>query len=120
MRFGVTLPPFDALADPRRLADLAVAAEAAGWDGCFVWDHVYYRPPVRAVSDPWTALAAIAMQTSRVTIGPMVTPLARRRPHVVARQVVALDALSNGRFVLGVGLGLDRSGGELVRFGEEA
>jgi alkanesulfonate monooxygenase SsuD/methylene tetrahydromethanopterin reductase-like flavin-dependent oxidoreductase (luciferase family) len=119
VRFGLTLPIFDELADPLVLADLAAGAEEAGWDGVFVWDHVIYRPPVRAVTDPWIATAAMATRTRRVLLGPMVVPLARRRPHIVARQAVALDHLSAGRFVLGVGLGLDRSGGELSRFGEE-
>ena len=119
MRAGLTLPIFDGLADPRLLADLAATAEQAGWDGVFVWDHVVYRSPVRAATDPWIATAAMAARTERVALGPMVTPLARRRPQVVARQAVALDHLSGGRLVLGVGLGLDRSGGELSRFGEE-
>jgi alkanesulfonate monooxygenase SsuD/methylene tetrahydromethanopterin reductase-like flavin-dependent oxidoreductase (luciferase family) len=115
----LTIPIFDELADPAVLAQLAAEAEAAGWDGFFIWDHVNYREPVQAVTDPWIALAAIACHTKRITIGPMVTPLARRRPHVLARQVVALDRLSRGRLVLGAGLGLDTSGGEFSRFGEE-
>src|SRR4051812_47040547 len=119
MRFGLTLPPFDGLADPGLLADLAVAAEAAGWDGVFVWDHVRYRAPVRAATDPWIALAAIAVRTERIALGPMVTPLARRRPHIVARQLVAIDQLSAGRVVLRAGLGPDRSGEEFARFGEQ-
>ncbi len=119
MRFGVALPPFGELADPRVVQDLAVTAEGAGWDGVFVWDHIDYRAPVEAVGDPWITMAAIAAVTDRVELGPMVTPLARRRPHVVAREIVALDLLSGGRFVFGAGLGLDGSGGELSRFGEE-
>jgi alkanesulfonate monooxygenase SsuD/methylene tetrahydromethanopterin reductase-like flavin-dependent oxidoreductase (luciferase family) len=119
IRAGITLPIFDELADPRLVGDLGAEAEAAGWDGVFVWDHVYYREPVRAVTDPWTALACIAMQTSRVALGPMVTPVPRRRPQVLARQIAALDQLSGGRFVFGAGLGLDGSGRELSRFGEE-
>jgi alkanesulfonate monooxygenase SsuD/methylene tetrahydromethanopterin reductase-like flavin-dependent oxidoreductase (luciferase family) len=119
MRRGLFLPIFDELADPATLARLAVRAEARGWDGVFVWDHVVYRPPVTSATDPWIALAAIAAATERVQIGPMVTPLARRRPWIVARQAVALDHLSGGRMVLGLGLGLDASGGELSRFGEE-
>jgi alkanesulfonate monooxygenase SsuD/methylene tetrahydromethanopterin reductase-like flavin-dependent oxidoreductase (luciferase family) len=119
MRRGVSLPIFDELADPATLARLAVRAEARGWDGVFVWDHVMYRPPVAAATDPWIALAAMAAATERIELGPMVTPLARRRPWIVARQAVALDRLSGGRFVLGLGLGLDSSGGELSRFGEE-
>lgn len=119
MRAGLFLPIFDELADARLLGDLAAKAEAAGWDGVFVWDHVYYRAPVRSATDPWTAMACIAMATSRIAFGPMVTPVARRRPHVLARQVAALDQLSKGRFVFGAGLGLDASGGELSRFGEQ-
>jgi alkanesulfonate monooxygenase SsuD/methylene tetrahydromethanopterin reductase-like flavin-dependent oxidoreductase (luciferase family) len=119
VKFGLTLPIFDELADPRVLAGLARAAESGAWDGIFVWDHVYYRAPVAAATDPWIAIAAMATQTTSILLGPMVTPLARRRPQVVARQVVALDHLSNGRIVLGVGLGLDQSGGEFQRFGEE-
>jgi alkanesulfonate monooxygenase SsuD/methylene tetrahydromethanopterin reductase-like flavin-dependent oxidoreductase (luciferase family) len=119
VRAGLTLPIFDELADPRVIGELAAEAEAAGWDGVFVWDHVYYRPPVRAVTDPWIALACVAQQTSRVLLGPMVTPVARRRPQVLARQIAALDQLAPDRCVFGVGLGLDGSGRELSRFGEE-
>ncbi|MGH9172694.1 MAG: LLM class flavin-dependent oxidoreductase [Acidimicrobiales bacterium] len=118
LRRGVFLPPFNELADPHRLVDLAVAAEERGWDGFFLWDHVLRRPEqAMDVADPWVALAAIAVATSRIRIGTMVTPIVRRRPQVLARQVVTLDHLSNGRAVLGLGLGVDTSG-ELSRFGE--
>lgn len=118
MRRALYLPPFGELADPGVLADLAVAAEEAGLDGVFLWDHVV-RPlnPDLPVCDPWIALAAMASRTGRITLGTRVTPLSRRRPQVVARQSVALDQLSGGRFVLGVGLGGD-NGGELGRLGE--
>jgi alkanesulfonate monooxygenase SsuD/methylene tetrahydromethanopterin reductase-like flavin-dependent oxidoreductase (luciferase family) len=119
MRFGLTLPIFDRLADPSLLADLAVEAEAAGWDAVFVWDHIRYRLPAEAVTDPWIAMAAMAARTDRVLLGPMVTPLARRRPHVLARQLVALDHLSRGRIVFGVGLGIDGASGEFAALGDE-
>ena len=119
MRFGLDFPLFGDLADPCVVAEVAVAAETAGWDGVFVWDHIMYREPVTHAGDPWISLAAIAAATERVVIGPMVTPLPRRRPQVVARQCVALDQMTGGRFVLGAGLGLDRSGRELSAFGEE-
>jgi alkanesulfonate monooxygenase SsuD/methylene tetrahydromethanopterin reductase-like flavin-dependent oxidoreductase (luciferase family) len=119
-RRGLFLPPFDVLADPRRVAELAVQAENAGWDGVFLWDHLLYSAPVRAISDPWICCAAIATSTSRIQFGPMVTPLTRRRPQVLARQAAALDQLSGGRLVLGFGLGDDGEVGELSRFGEEA
>lgn len=117
VRRGLYLAPFDELSDPRTLVELAVAAEGAGWDGVFLWDHVLWRAPVRAVADPWIALSAIAAHTQRVRLGPLVTPLARRRVHKVARETVTLDHLSRGRLTLGVGLG-SSGHGELERFGE--
>lgn len=117
MRFGLYVAPFGELADAAALADIGARAEAAGWDGLFVWDHVMTTPGV-AVADPWVALAAIAQRTERVRLGPMVTPLARRRPWDVARAAATLDHLSNGRTVLGVGLGGDGRR-ELSAFGEE-
>jgi alkanesulfonate monooxygenase SsuD/methylene tetrahydromethanopterin reductase-like flavin-dependent oxidoreductase (luciferase family) len=117
MKHGLFLAPFDELVDPRMLADLAAHAEAAGWDGVFLWDHVAYRPPVRAISDPWVALSAIACATERLRLGPMVTPLSRRRVQKLARETVTLDRLSDGRLTLGVGLGSDTTG-ELAPFGE--
>ena len=80
LKSAVWIPLFDELADARVVATLAASAEEAGWDGLFVWDHVRWRHPVRAVADPWVALTAAAMATETLRIGPMVTPLARRRP----------------------------------------
>src|SRR5919202_2140498 len=103
MRYGVTVPNFGECFDPRTLAEMAREAEAAGWDGFFLWDHVQFMPTPTV--DPWVALAAIALATERVRIGPLVTPLPRRRPVKLARETVSLDHLSNGRLVLGVGIG---------------
>jgi alkanesulfonate monooxygenase SsuD/methylene tetrahydromethanopterin reductase-like flavin-dependent oxidoreductase (luciferase family) len=115
---GLFLAPFDELVDPRLVAELAAAAEEHGWDGLFVWDHIAYRAPVRAVADPWIVLSAVAAATRTLRIGPMVTPLARRRVQKLARETVTLDHLSQGRLILGVGLGSDNSG-ELSPWGEE-
>lgn len=115
---GIFLAPFDELADPRVLVSLAERAEAAGWEGFFLWDHMAYEAPVRALADPWVAMAAVACATSRLKIGALVTPLARRRVQKLARECVTLDQLSGGRLVFGAGLGGDK-GGELSRFGEE-
>ncbi|GIJ70813.1 LLM class flavin-dependent oxidoreductase [Virgisporangium ochraceum] len=118
MRFGVSVPPFGPFADPVALADLAVSAEAAGWDGFLVWDHMVYDPSFHPIGDVWVGLAAVAVRTRRLTIGTMVTPLARRRPWKVARETVSLDRLSGGRLVLGVGLG-DPVQWDYGWFGEE-
>ena len=119
LRSGLWLPLFDELADPVAVAGLAAEAEEAGWHGVFVWDHLRWQAPVRQVADPWITLAAIAAATERVRLGPMVTPLARRRPAKVARETATLDRLSGGRLVLGVGLGSDDFGNELSKTGEE-
>ena len=114
---GIYLAPCDELVEPNLLVELAQRAEANAWDGFLLWDHIRYQAPVQAVSDPWVALAAIACATDRLRIGPMVTPLSRRRVQKLARETVTLDHLSRGRLTLGVGLGSTRSG-ELAPFGE--
>lgn len=106
------------LADPGLIADVAVAAEDSGWDGVFVWDHLWNRTLV-PFADPFVTLAAIAMATERVVIGTMVTALPRRRPQLVAQSTTSLDRLSGGRMVLGLGLGVD-SYGEYSVFDEPA
>jgi alkanesulfonate monooxygenase SsuD/methylene tetrahydromethanopterin reductase-like flavin-dependent oxidoreductase (luciferase family) len=115
---GIFVAPFDELSDPRVLARLAAEAEQGGFDGFFVWDHITYRAPTRAVADPWVALSAVASATERVRIGPLVTPLPRRRVQKVARETATLDVLSGGRTVFGVGIGSDKSG-EFGPFGDE-
>ena len=119
LRSALWLPLFDDLADPVVVARLAAEAEEAGWHGVFVWDHLSWRAPVRQVADPWITLAAIAAATEHLRLGPMVTPLARRRPAKVARETATLDVLSGGRLTFGVGLGSDRFGGELSATGEQ-
>jgi alkanesulfonate monooxygenase SsuD/methylene tetrahydromethanopterin reductase-like flavin-dependent oxidoreductase (luciferase family) len=119
MRSGLFIPLFDALADPALVARLTAEAEEAGWHGVFVWDNLRYVEPVVEVADPWIALAAMATATERIRLGPLVTPLARRRPVKVARETATLDRLSGGRLTLGVGLGSDRFASEYSITGEE-
>lgn len=119
VRSGLFLPLFDDLADPVVVAGLAAEAEEAGWHGFFVWDQVRWREPVVDVADPWITLAAVAAATEAIRLGPMVTPLARRRPVQVARETATLDVLSGGRLTLGVGLGSDHYARELSMTGEE-
>jgi alkanesulfonate monooxygenase SsuD/methylene tetrahydromethanopterin reductase-like flavin-dependent oxidoreductase (luciferase family) len=106
MRYGLTLPCAGEGGDPRTTAELARLAEESGWDGVFLEDYIVHHSGKDAPTyDPWVALAAIAMATSRILIGTTVTPLPRRRPWKVARECVSLDHLSGGRVILGVGLG---------------
>jgi alkanesulfonate monooxygenase SsuD/methylene tetrahydromethanopterin reductase-like flavin-dependent oxidoreductase (luciferase family) len=106
MRYGLNLPNHGPAADIRAMADLARLAEDSGWDGFFVWDHVtWLRSDPRPVADVWVLLSAVAVATTRLRIGPMVSPIARRRPTKLARETASLDQLSGGRLTLGVGLG---------------
>jgi len=118
MSHGLFLPPFGPFGDPALLVDLAVAAEASGWDGFFLWDHLVHRVDGPYV-DAWIALAAIAARTERIRLGPLVTPVPRRRPWKLAREAASVDQLSRGRVVLGVGIGTDRYG-EFSAFSGEA
>jgi alkanesulfonate monooxygenase SsuD/methylene tetrahydromethanopterin reductase-like flavin-dependent oxidoreductase (luciferase family) len=118
MRYAVNLPNFGPYADPRTVAGLASHAEASGWDGLFVWDHVTFIKNWKLdIGDPWIILTAAALATQRIRLGPMITPLPRRRPSKLARETVTLDRLSGGRLVLGVGLG-DPPEDEYGTFGE--
>ncbi|MFJ4918521.1 LLM class flavin-dependent oxidoreductase [Streptomyces sp. NPDC088725] len=108
MRFSINIPNFGDFADARAVATVAVAAEQAGWDGLFVWDHVVHdkrRRRGQPFGDPWMLLTAAALATSRIRLGTLVTPVARRRPQQLARQVTTLDSLSGGRVIFGAGLG---------------
>ena len=123
MRYCVNVPIFGEYADVRVLAAMAREAEDAGWDGFFVWDHIQWSgeddgAPRQPAIDPWVAITAIALNTERIRIGPLVTPLPRRRPWKVVRETVTLDHLSGGRLTLGVGLGFP-PGLEFADFGED-
>lgn len=118
MKFGVNVPNFETFGDAAILAKLAQEAEAAGWDGFFVWDHMIFDDLWHPMVDPWVALAAVAVATERIRIGTMVTPIPRRRPWKLARETVSIDRLSNGRLMLGVGIG-DPARWEYGFFGEE-
>lgn len=115
MRFGICLANIGTYADPRAAVRIAHAAEAVGWDGVFTWDHLgfVWGPPA---ADPWVTLTAIACATERIRIGTTVTPVARRRPQVLAHQVATLDVLSGGRVLFGAGLGGSPS--EFSKFGD--
>ena len=117
MRFALNVPNFGQYGDPRLLAGLAREAEESGWDGFFLWDHIAWEGETD-YADPWISLSAIAVGTSSIRIGTMVTPLPRRRPWKVAHEAATLDRLSGGRLTLGVGIGGRER--EFGFFGEEA
>lgn len=117
MRFAASVPNFGDYGDVGLLVDLAVDAEAAGWDAFFLWDHIAW-PVAENFVDPWLALTAIALRTERLRVGTLITPLPRRRPWKVARETVTLDHLSAGRLILGVGSGIHAE--EFDHLGEEA
>jgi alkanesulfonate monooxygenase SsuD/methylene tetrahydromethanopterin reductase-like flavin-dependent oxidoreductase (luciferase family) len=116
VRFGLSFPNFGAYAEPTTMVGLAAAAEDAGWDGFFVWDHIVISDGM-PVADPWVLLGAIGQATGSMRIGPMVAALPRHRPWVVARQAVTIDRLTSGRMVLGVGIGYPPDV-EFATFGE--
>ena len=115
MKYAIDVHIFGEFSDVRVLAELAATAEAGGWDGFFIWDHIGLPQPT---ADVTVALSAIALATERIRFGAMVTPLARRRPHKFAREIASLDQLSNGRVTVGVGLGWP-PGEEYEAFGED-
>ncbi len=94
MKYGMALP----YNQVRNAPSLAKLAEETGWDGLFLGDAIWCE-------DPMMALAAAAMTTSRLRLGPMVIPAPLRKPWKIASEALALDRLSDGRTILGLGTG---------------
>jgi alkanesulfonate monooxygenase SsuD/methylene tetrahydromethanopterin reductase-like flavin-dependent oxidoreductase (luciferase family) len=117
MRFGVGLPTVGEFGDPVALVELAVAADQAGWDGVFFWDHLLFREPGWPVANSTVVLAAAAARTSRVRLGVLVNGVARRRAGQLAAETATADVLSGGRVVFGAGIGSYPD--EWTRFGED-
>jgi probable F420-dependent oxidoreductase len=104
MHYGIVMANLDDYADPHVAIRLAQAAEEAGWEAFFVWDHLGFVWRVPSC-DPWVVLSAVAISTTHLRLGTAITPLARRRPQIVANALASLDLLSGGRVVFGAGLG---------------
>lgn len=104
MHFGIEVVPFGYYSDPRSILELAVAAETAGWEGLWIWDHMNFP---YGVADPWITLAAVAASTKKIKLITGVAPAPRYRPHLLARTLSALDILSAGRVIFGSGLGIE-------------
>ena len=116
MHYGLLAANLGSYSDPRSVVHLAQTAERSGWESLLIWDHLgfVWGPPA---SDPWVTLAAIAVSTSKLLIGTGITPVPRRRPHVLAHEIATLDVLSGGRVIFGAGLGGVPS--EFTAFGED-
>ena|SRR2546426_6342296 len=119
VRFGLYMPNFGTAAHPKTVADLAETAEDNGWDGLYLWDHLVLWDKRVPIYDSFTSLAAAAMRTEYLRLGTTVSPLAKSKPWILARQTMSLDHLSNGRFTLGVGLGIEETV-DYDRWGEKA
>jgi len=104
MHYAIEVGPFGEYANPRHVVPLAQAAEAAGWEGIFIWDHLGFVWGMPS-GDPWVILAAVAQATERLKLATFVTPLPRRRPQVLANTLATLDLLSQGRVIFCAGLG---------------
>jgi alkanesulfonate monooxygenase SsuD/methylene tetrahydromethanopterin reductase-like flavin-dependent oxidoreductase (luciferase family) len=115
IRCAIDIAPLGDLSDPVSIVRLAVAAEAAGWDGLSIWDSTGVSMG-GAAADPFVTLAAVAAATERIRLIASVIVLSRRRPQLVVQAVATLDRVSGGRFVLGVGAGADP--GDFGSFGE--
>jgi alkanesulfonate monooxygenase SsuD/methylene tetrahydromethanopterin reductase-like flavin-dependent oxidoreductase (luciferase family) len=115
MRFGLVASNIGSYKTPANVVQLAETAEEAGWEALLLWDHLAWVWNGRPV-EPWTMLAAVATRTERLLLGTCVTPVPRRRPHVLALQVATVDEISGGRAVFGAGIGGQRK--EFEEFGE--
>jgi F420-dependent oxidoreductase-like protein len=117
-RFGLQIPSFTYPAGERsgtdgdaglfeRVAAIAGAAESAGFDSLWVMDHLFQIPMVGALDEPmfeaYTLLGALAARTGTARLGAMVTGVTYRNPALLAKQVTALDVISGGRAILGIG-----------------
>ncbi len=110
MRIGVQLPEVEWEVPFGELIEMAQTAEGVGFDSLWLGDHLLYDLPVgpRGPWEVWTSLAAIAASTTRITIGPLVASTAFHAPAMLAKQAATVDAISDGRLVVGLGAGWNR------------
>jgi alkanesulfonate monooxygenase SsuD/methylene tetrahydromethanopterin reductase-like flavin-dependent oxidoreductase (luciferase family) len=110
-KVGVQLPEVERFVPWPEYLDLARRAEAAGYASIWVGDHLIYDLPdgsVRGPYEAWTTLAAIATATDRVELGPLVAATSFHAPAMLAKQAATVDAISQGRLIVGLGAGWNR------------
>jgi len=118
MKYGLVLPLSGIDGNVEKLVEFAYIAEQEGWEGLFLEDYIMYWGQANTPTyDPWLTLTAIALRTQKMRLGITVTPLSRRRPWILVKEAVTLDHLSNGRVILGFGLG-DEQDKSFSGFGE--
>jgi alkanesulfonate monooxygenase SsuD/methylene tetrahydromethanopterin reductase-like flavin-dependent oxidoreductase (luciferase family) len=109
-RVGVQLPEVERHVPWPEMRDIALTAEAVGFDSVWMGDHLLYRDRegARGPWEAWSILAAVAAVTTRVAIGPLVASTSFHNPAMLAKKAVTIDDISEGRFVLGLGAGWNR------------
>ena len=105
MKTDLLLIPMSARYRDMRAA--AIAAEDAGFDGLWTWDHLRDPDGERGpgVPEAWTTLTALAEATRRIMLGPLVLNVANRHPGLLANMAATLQSVSGGRLLLGIGAG---------------
>ena len=109
---GVQLPEVERVVRWDELRKMAVTAEAVGFDSIWLGDHLIYRNPGEPATGPWevwSTLAALAAVTDTVQLGPLVASTSFHNPAMLAKKAAAIDEISGGRLILGLGAGWNRT-----------
>jgi len=117
LRVGVQLPEVERVVAWPEVRDMALAAEAVGFDSLWVGDHLLYRTEdgTQGPWEAWTELAAIAAITTGVQLGPLVAATSFHAPAMLAKKAATVDEISGGRLILGLGAGWNET--EYAAFG---
>jgi len=115
-KYGCQLP--QATSDIARIFDVASECESLGYDSVWVYDHLapYWLRP-RSCLDGWSLLSAVAVRTSKVKVGSLVTNVNLRNPSLLAKMTSTVDNISGGRLIVGLGVGDRMSISELRSYG---